>query len=587
MDTLRAGPQDYVVWDRDLPGFGVRVQASGRKVFLVQGRGPHGSKRMSIGSHGELSVVEARKQAIVLMRGIKRGEDPGINRLPPRRRWPTSPDATCARMWRSIASPGPWNCIEPSSTAILFRRWVRGRSARCGAAMSRHCITRFMIAPPWANSTIQVLSQLLRKAQQWGLAPQRRNPCRSVRKYRLRLRNRHLTRDEYRRLGQALRDGEADGSVARPAATALRLLILTGCRRDEILTLRWDDVDRHSRELRLRDSKSGPCMVALTQAAEGVVDGIRRTPGNPWVIAGEAPGSRLMTLKSTLAEGEATRRAARCASPRPAPLLCHPRTGVGRKPDDDRQAPESRPDAVHGTLRTRHGRRRKGRCGAGRRQHRRARRRTCRGVEVATAAGAARAMTDFEYRRLNNRTVDALEVQRETLFWDRHLPGFAVRVYPSGTRTYVVQTRGPVWRQTGHAGPARGDHRHRGQAPRLAGDRADQVGEGPVAGTLRVQTSRGSPAGGHGRKVHGRVRGGALQAGHGADPQLGDLQTYRAAPRQAADRVGQPPARHGPATASGRNAGAGEQRGHHAVADLYQGTGLGDRGRGDESLQAR
>ena len=52
-------------------------------------------------------------------------------------------------------------------------------------------------------------------------------------------------------------------------------------------------------------------------------------------------------------------------------------------------------------------------------------------------------MADFEYRRLNNRTVDALEVERETLFWDRHLPGFAVRVYPSGTRTYVVQTRGP------------------------------------------------------------------------------------------------------------------------------------------------
>ena len=153
--------------------------------------------------------------------------------------------------------------------------------------------------PAVANSTIRVLSQLLRKAQQWGLAPEGRNPCRSVRHFKLRLRDRHLTQDEYRRLGQALRDGEEGGWVSAPAAAALRLLVLTGCRRNEILTLRWDDVDRQARELRLRDSKSGPCMVALTPEVEGVLDGIRRVRGNPWVIVGQAPGSRLKTLKST------------------------------------------------------------------------------------------------------------------------------------------------------------------------------------------------------------------------------------------------------------------------------------------------
>ena len=153
--------------------------------------------------------------------------------------------------------------------------------------------------PAVANSTIRVLAQLFRKAQQWGLAPEGPNPCRSVRQFKLRLRDRHLTRDEYRRLGQALRDGEDGGWVSAPAAAALRLLILTGCRRNEILTLRWDDVDRHARELRLRDSKSGPCMVALTPEVEGVLDGVRRVRGNPWVIVGQAPGSRLKTLKST------------------------------------------------------------------------------------------------------------------------------------------------------------------------------------------------------------------------------------------------------------------------------------------------
>jgi len=152
--------------------------------------------------------------------------------------------------------------------------------------------------PAVANCTVQVLSQLFRKAQQWGLAPEGTNPCRAVRKYKPRLRNRSLARDEYRHLGQALRDGEREGWVSAPAVAALRLLILTGCRRDEILTMHWDDVDRRAREIRLRDSKSGPCMVALTPAVESVLDGIPRVRGNPWVIVGEAPGSRLRTLKS-------------------------------------------------------------------------------------------------------------------------------------------------------------------------------------------------------------------------------------------------------------------------------------------------
>ena len=299
MDALRVGPRDYVVWDRDLPGFGVRVLASGRKVFLVQGRGPDGSKRASIGWYGELSVAQARKRASVFMRRIKRGEDPGTES--------TAPEATVADIaGRYLRAHVAVNC-KPK-TMELYRTVIENHivpafGERPIGAVRRSDVAALHYAlrdrPAVANSTIQVLSQLFRKALTWGLTPEGGNPCRSIRKYKLRLRNRHLTREEYRRLGRALRDGEADGSISEPAAAALRLLILTGCRRDEILTLRWDDVDRNARELRLRDSKSGPCMVALTPAVGAVLGGIRRVPGNPWVIVGAAPGKRLMTLKST------------------------------------------------------------------------------------------------------------------------------------------------------------------------------------------------------------------------------------------------------------------------------------------------
>ena len=76
------------------------------------------------------------------------------------------------------------------------------------------------------------------------------NPCRSAPKYRTRRRERFLTDAEFRRLGQTLDEFEATGRISPHAAAALRLLMLTGCRRNEILTLRWEDVRLEAQELR-------------------------------------------------------------------------------------------------------------------------------------------------------------------------------------------------------------------------------------------------------------------------------------------------------------------------------------------------
>ena len=72
--------------------------------------------------------------------------------------------------------------------------------------------------------------------------------------------------------------------------------MLTGCRRNEILTLRWDDVDRGSGVLRLTESKTGARMVPLTPEVEAVLDGIPRLAGNPWVIVGGRPGTHLANI---------------------------------------------------------------------------------------------------------------------------------------------------------------------------------------------------------------------------------------------------------------------------------------------------
>ena len=97
-------------------------------------------------------------------------------------------------------------------------------------------------------------------------------------------------------LAEAEAEAGREGAVSPYAIAALRLLMLTGCRLNEILTLRWDDVDRTAGEFRLRDGKTGTRMVPLTPTAEALLAGIRRVPHNPWVIVGKQPGSHLPTI---------------------------------------------------------------------------------------------------------------------------------------------------------------------------------------------------------------------------------------------------------------------------------------------------
>ena len=150
--------------------------------------------------------------------------------------------------------------------------------------------------PCTANAAVRVASSMFQRAEAWELVPPGRNPCRSVRRYNQHSRERFLTPEEYRCLGRALSEAEADGSVWPPAIAAIRLLMLTGCRHSEILTLRWDDVDRTAGELRLRDAKTGSRMVPMTAPVAAVLDGIEREPGNPWVIVRKTPGARMANV---------------------------------------------------------------------------------------------------------------------------------------------------------------------------------------------------------------------------------------------------------------------------------------------------
>ena len=128
------------------------------------------------------------------------------------------------------------------------------------------------------------------------MVPDGTNPCRGVRKFPTRLRERFLTDTEFRRLGMVLDRAEADGGVSGHAVAAIRLLPLTGCRKSEILSLRWQDVDPAAGELRLDGGKTGPRAVPLSPPAVRVLAELPRVADSPWVIPGQKAGTHLTNL---------------------------------------------------------------------------------------------------------------------------------------------------------------------------------------------------------------------------------------------------------------------------------------------------
>ena len=299
VDGLSVGDKDTVFWDRELSGFGVRVYPSGAKVYVVQTRALGKSKRVTLGRHGVLSADQARRKAAMIIARIKAGEDPS----------PT-PSVSVAELTvtdlaeRYLKEHAEVHCKPRTKEAYrwLVVKFVLPKLGKLGineverehiaALHYQHRETRYQ-----ANRILEVVRKMFNLAEAWGLRRDGGNPCRFVQKYKEQKRERFLTEEEFRCLGQVLNEVEAEGSESLSAVTAIRLLMLTGCRLNEIQTLRWEDVDLEAGELRLPDSKTGARMVPLSRAAASVLSALPRDADNPWVIVGRKPSAHLTDLQ--------------------------------------------------------------------------------------------------------------------------------------------------------------------------------------------------------------------------------------------------------------------------------------------------
>jgi integrase len=229
-----------VTYDDAVKGFGIRVTAAGGRAFILNYRRKLDlrERRITLGSFPDWSTTAAREEARRLKRAIDGGADP-VGEQEENRAAATVADL-CARFERDYL---PRN--RPS-TQRVYKQQIRteimptfGKSKV--RAVSHADVDGFhhklsAHAPTHANRTVAVLSRMFNLAVRWGWRTD--NPCRGVERNQENKRHRYLTSAELTRLIAAL-----DKLRDQQAANVVRLLLLTGARRGELLAARWADFD--------------------------------------------------------------------------------------------------------------------------------------------------------------------------------------------------------------------------------------------------------------------------------------------------------------------------------------------------------
>jgi len=167
----------------------------------------------------------------------------------------------------------------------ILPRFAGQRIADIAAQDVRDRFAAIHATPVSADRSMPVLSVIVTVAEMDGLRPEGSNPCKGIERYRRKNRDRFLSDAEFGRLGRTLHE-----AAPSPAVPLIRLLALTGCRSSEIRTLRWADYrDGH---IFLRDSKTGPRTVWMSDAARMTLNALPRNP--PWVfpsVRGNGPNA--------------------------------------------------------------------------------------------------------------------------------------------------------------------------------------------------------------------------------------------------------------------------------------------------------
>ena len=310
IDALKPDPRrDTFLWDGELRGFGVRVKPSGTKTFMIQYRNLEGrTRRCVIGQYGVLTVEQARDMAQKKLAAVIDGADPSAERHAIRQGFTVSAlcdwyltEAEAGRLIGRNRRPikasslsGDRSRIALHIKPLIGNRVVSqlkladierlqgdiaaGRTARA-RKIGRGGQTAGGIGV--AARAISTLRSLLNHARRLGLIEV--SPATGVRIMAPQKLKRYLSAGEIRHLGKVMTQMEREGEHPTGLA-AIRVMLLTGFRRMEVLAMRKEWVQPDDNLVRFPDTKSGPQMRVAGDAAMIVLEAQALRSHSPYIF---------------------------------------------------------------------------------------------------------------------------------------------------------------------------------------------------------------------------------------------------------------------------------------------------------------
>lgn len=273
VDAAKPSDARYVIWDSELKGFGVRVQTSGLKTFLVRYRHLGRRRFLSLGRFGEITPEQARLLAQKAMSKVREGADPADERSQDRAA------ITVKKLVERFLADHVEQKRKPKTLtdyrSILEGYLVPKHGGKKAQELTRADVARLHLgmkhAPYRANRLLAVIASMYTFGDKHGLTPEDFNPARKIERFPESRRERFLTTEELKKLGQAFRELDEGGRFGT-AIQALMFLLLTGARLNEILKLKWSYVDLERGLLLLPDSKTGKKAITLNSASALILE---------------------------------------------------------------------------------------------------------------------------------------------------------------------------------------------------------------------------------------------------------------------------------------------------------------------------
>jgi integrase len=308
VDAAKPKETDYFLWCSSTPGFGIRIYPSGKRVFVCQVRVGRATRRIKIGIFGAYTVEQARQRAQEIIRAASEGRDPQREKSDDRNaitvaelcdnyleaaraslvmtrfRRPKR-DATLKIDEGRVARH-----IKPLIGTLRARDMTRGDVQRMADAITQGKTAGVFIGKPRGKAIVTggagaaaravgLLGGIYSWAEKRSLVPGP-NPTHGVERLHGDPKERNLSPEELSTLGNVL---EANATTLPGPVAALRLIALTGLRREEVCGLRWAEIDLPGSCLRLEHTKTGRSMRPIGSAAREVLRSIPRV-SDKWVF---------------------------------------------------------------------------------------------------------------------------------------------------------------------------------------------------------------------------------------------------------------------------------------------------------------